>query len=104
MSIKVKQPQARVFVLTISNEEFKQKLTERINIGEELFSRQIQNNDDLNKLESDVKLWNDYNFEMLKQVFNYPDNDYMNTYNNTGYTFMGQLGVVQNNPIQTEKT
>jgi predicted nucleotide-binding protein len=95
--------QPRIFILTISNQEFKEKLAQRIEIGEELFSRQIQSQDDYIKLKSDVDIWNDYNFEMLKQVFNYPDNDYMDSYNHAGYTFMGQMGEVQNNPIQTKK-
>jgi hypothetical protein len=103
MATKSNQSQARVFVLTISNEDFKQQLTDRITVGEELYSRQVQNQDELNKLKSDVKLWDDYNLEMLKQVFNYPDNDYMNTYDNAGYSFIGQLGVVSNDLIQTEK-
>jgi predicted nucleotide-binding protein len=97
------QSPARFIVLNISNQEFKQNLIERINIGEELYSRQIQNNGDYNKLESDCELWVDYNFEMLKQVFNYPDNDYMDSYNHAGYSFLGQMGEVQNNPIQTKK-
>jgi hypothetical protein len=63
------QSQVRIFILNISKQKFKQNLTERINIGEELYSRQIQDEDGLNKLESDVKLWNDYNSEMLKQIF-----------------------------------
>lgn len=40
---------------------------------------------------------------MLKQVFNIEINDYMNSYNQAGYTFMGQSGEVQGNPVQTFK-
>lgn len=93
----------RTFMLTISNDDFKNRLTQRIEIGEELHSRQIQSQEDYNKLKHDTDIWTDYNFEMLKQVFNYPDNDYMDSYNHAGYTFMGQMGEVQNNPTQTKK-
>jgi predicted nucleotide-binding protein len=105
MALKSNQPQTKVAVLTISNEEFRQKLTDRINGGEELFSRPIQNNDDLKKLETDIKLWSEYNSEMLKQVFNYPDNDYMKSYNYAGFNLFGgiQFGKVENDPIATNK-
>lgn len=96
-------PVPRTFMLTISNDDFKNRLTQRIEIGEELHSRQIQSQEDYNKLKHDTDIWTDYNFEMLKQVFNYPDNDYMDSYNHAGYTFMGQMGEVQNNPTQTKK-
>lgn len=93
----------QVFMLTISNDDFKNRLTQRIEIGEELFSRQPTSQEDHTKLESDVDIWNDYNFEMLKQVFNHSDNDYMDSYNHAGYTFMGQMGEVPNNPVQSKK-
>lgn len=95
--------QPKIFMLTISNEEFKTKVAERIESGEELFSRQINTQEDLTKLKADVDIWTDYNFEMLKQVFNHPENSYMDSYNHAGYTFMGQMGEVQNNPVQTKK-
>lgn len=40
---------------------------------------------------------------MLKQVFSIETNDYMNTYKHAGYSFMGQSGEVEGNPIQTFK-
>jgi hypothetical protein len=49
MATKSNQSQTRVVMLTISNEEFKQQLTNRISIGEELYSRQIQNQNDFAK-------------------------------------------------------
>jgi predicted nucleotide-binding protein len=94
----ITRTQARTFMLNINNNQFKHDLTERINIGEELYSRQIQNDKDYNKLENDCKLWDDYNSEMLKQVFNYPDNDYVVSYNRR----LGQIEVL-NNPVQTQK-
>lgn len=90
-------------MLTISNDDFKNKLKERIAIGEDLLSRQIDNAEDYSEFNIDYKVWTDYNVEMLKQIFNYQDNDYMGTYNHAGYTFMGQMGEVKNNPLQTRK-
>lgn len=93
----------KIFVLTITNEEFKDKLTNRIELGEELYSRQVNNQEELNKFNTEVDIWSDYNFEMLKQVFNYPDNDYQDSYDHAGYTFLGQMGEVQNNPVETKR-
>jgi len=90
-------------ILTISNADFISKLQKRIEIGDEIFNRAISTQNDLTSANSDYKLWTDYNFEMLKQVFNIEINDYMDSYNHAGYTFMGQMGEVQGNPIQTFK-
>jgi hypothetical protein len=69
--------QPKIYTLTISNGEFKDRLTKRISIGEELHSRNIRSQDEYTALKNDADVWDDYNFEMLKQVFNYPNNDYM---------------------------
>jgi predicted nucleotide-binding protein len=91
-------------ILIISNDDFVGKLEKRIEIGEEIFNRTISTPNELTTADSDFKLWNEYNFEMLKQVFNIEINDYMNSYNIAGYTFLGsQMGVVQGNQIQTFK-
>lgn len=47
-------PIPRTFMLTISNDDFKIGLTQRIEIGEELLSRQIQSQEDYNKLKHDT--------------------------------------------------
>ena len=52
--------------LTISNNEFKQKLSEIIEQGEKLFNLTTLNDREFDLLESDFKIWNDYNFEFLK--------------------------------------
>lgn len=90
-------------ILTISNTDFVSKLEKRIEIGDEIFNRNISTQNDLATANADYKLWTDYNFEMLKQVFNIEINDYMDSYNHSGYTFMGQMGEVQGNPVQTFK-
>ncbi|MEB2776390.1 nucleotide-binding protein [Algoriphagus sp. D3-2-R+10] len=90
-------------VLTISNSDFVSKLEKRIEIGEELSGRIISNQADLAIAKSAFNLWSDYNSEMLKQVFNFETNDYMASYSQAGYSFIGQMGEVQGNPIQTFK-
>ena len=90
-------------MLTISNNEFQSKLHDRITIGEELISRNVSNQEDYDKLKSDGDIWIDYNFEYLKQVFNNPENEYMDSYNHAGYSFIDQLGEVPNDPIQTKR-
>lgn len=90
-------------MLTISNEKFRTDLQERIKIGEELFSREINNDPELENLISDYKIWNEYNFEYLKQNFTDPDNEYKKAYNQSGYSFMGSIGEVQGKPILSQR-
>lgn len=92
-----------VALLTISNSEFVVKLEKRIEIGEKIFNRTISNQNELTIANSDYKLWTDYNLEMLKQVFNIEINDYKDSYNHAGYTYMGQLGEVEGNQVLTFK-
>jgi len=87
--------------LSVSNKEFKENILERINLGEELFNREANDNNAFDVLNNNYLLWNDYNSEYLKQVFNTPDNEYRRSYIDSGYSFMGQLGEVRNNPYQT---
>lgn len=82
-------------------DDFKNKLNERIKIGNDLISKIFNEHHNYEKLKSDFEIWDDYNLEFLKQAFNIPDNNYLDSYNNAGYSFVGQLGVVPNNPIQT---
>lgn len=87
--------------LIITNTDFSAKLEKRIEIGNELYNRSILTQKDFIDARSEFNMWSDYNFEMLKQVFNIPDNEYVKSYKNSGYTFMGQMGEVEGNPIQT---
>jgi predicted nucleotide-binding protein len=90
-------------ILSISNSDFKSQLSERIELGEELFQRQINTQDESDKLESEYRLWNDYNFEYLQQTFDVPKNEYARSYVQAGFSFVGQLEVVQGNPVQTKR-
>lgn len=90
-------------VLNVANEDFKKELSLRIEIGEELFNRNLNTNSELDKLRNDFNLWNEYNSEYLKQCFNTGDNEYRSYYTNAGWTFMGQMGEVPNNPHLTLK-
>ncbi len=91
-------------ILTISNADFVSRLEKRIEIGDELLIRAISNHNELAAANSDYKLWTEYNFEMLKQVFNIENNDYKDSYDNAGYNIMvGQLGEVKGNPVLSFK-
>lgn len=90
-------------VLIMRNDEFKKELENRIEIGNELFNRPINSSIDFKQVESDYTHWNDYNKEYLKQAFESSDNEYYRSYADAGYTFMGQMGEVPNNPAQTLK-
>jgi len=90
-------------LLTTSKEDFKTEISERIDIGKELLSRVVNTNEGYDKLKFDYRLWSDYNFEFLKQAFNVADNEYRDSYNQAGFHFMGQMGEVPGNPIQTQK-
>lgn len=92
----------KIVLLTISNAEFKTQISNRINSGEELLSRQIQTEASFNTLKLDFNIWNDYNTELLKQNFNYPTNEYLSSYENAGFTFMGQMGEVRDNPVASK--
>lgn len=74
-----KQDQVKDY-LAKSHDKFKSELQERIQLGEELLSRQILNQADLAKLREDHSFWHDYNAELLKQSFNNPSNSYLKTY------------------------
>jgi len=88
--------------LIIDKLEFKTKLDERIKIGNEILNRQVTTKEELDVLSNDFSLWNDYNFEYLKQSFNNPNNEYLKTYKFTGHTILGSIEY-NSNPILNEK-
>lgn len=90
-------------MLTISQADFKNRLEKRIEIGEELKARTIKSNSEFEELTSDFNIWDEYNNEMLNQVFDIYKNVYAEQYDHAGFTFMGQMGEVQGDPVQTKK-
>ena len=90
-------------ILLISNSDFKNQLSERIELGEELFNRPINTHDELDKLQYDYRLWNDYNTEFLQQAFDIPKNEYARNQVQAGFSFVVKLGKIQGNPIQTKR-
>lgn len=62
--------------LIIPKDEFKNKLLERIEIGNEINNRNVTNIDQLEESEKNYKKWNDYNIEFLKNAFNNENNEY----------------------------
>lgn len=93
----------KITALTIDKNEFKNILKERIQIGEELYNQEIKNNVQFRDLKSNFEIWTDYNFEFLKQSFNSPDNEYVDSYRNSGYNFFGQMGEVYNDVVQSQQ-
>jgi predicted nucleotide-binding protein len=90
-------------ILTTSKEDFKIAIAERIDLGKELFDRSVATDEEYDRLKYDYRLWSDYNLEYLKQAFSVADNEYKKSYNEAGFHFLGQMGEVPNNPIQTQK-
>lgn len=79
--------------LTQPVKEFKSKLIERIQLGNELFERKITTREELINLEEDFDLWNDYNLEYLKQSFNHASNEYRKNYDNAGPSILDAFKV-----------
>jgi predicted nucleotide-binding protein len=77
--------------LTVGKEFFKQALTERIQIGQEILNRQIQTRQQLEEAKNDLSNWNDYNSELLKQSFNNEYNEYKKDYEQVNF-YYGMLG------------
>lgn len=101
MAQKKTSPQVEnhtVAVLIINKEDFKKEILDRIDLGEELFNRVVATNIDLDRLQTDYRSWSNFNSEYLQQVFNIGKNEYRTSYTSAGYTFMGQMGEVPNNP------
>lgn len=63
--------------------KFELDLVERIRIGEELFNRQISNQQENGQLYSDYIFWHDFNSEFLKRAFNNTTNHYYQDYTRT---------------------
>ena len=78
--------------LILPKDNFNKVLEKRIAIGEELYTRPVQTQENLKKNEEDFYTWNDYNSEYLKQSFSKEDNEYKRNYDNIGTYIFGFLG------------
>ena len=87
--------------LIIDKASFTSKLIERIDLGKELFNRQITNVQELEKNEKDYYKWNSYNSEYLKNSFNNEDNDYKKSYDSVNVSFFITSG--SDNPSEKLK-
>jgi predicted nucleotide-binding protein len=96
---KTEQSQMEV-ALKCSNNEFKQKLEERIDQGINI-GRAIQEGPNTDAFQDHFRDWSEYNHELLKRSFNNPNNEYAYGYDQAGSSFLGLLGEVPNNPKQT---
>jgi hypothetical protein len=77
---KATQPERPKTVLIKPRDVFKKELLERIAIGEELHSKDIQNTDQLAELKKEAASWDDYNEELIKRSFNNQDSEYFLEY------------------------
>ena len=82
----------QITILTKSKSEFKNEISERIQIGQELLDENIENNETFSKSRQTFSEWSDYNLELLKQSFNLPHNEYWRSYDNAG-NFIGIMTI-----------
>lgn len=78
--------------LTTDKEKFKSQLQDRIKIGEEILSRPINTQADLDKSEQDYHSWDDFNVELLKHAFNKENNEYKDSYASVNNALLYSLG------------
>ncbi len=88
---KIVQADKEPTQLTVGKDFFKQVLTERIQIGQEILNRNIQTRQQLEEAKNDFSNWNDYNSELLKQSFNNEYNEYKKDYEQVNF-YYGMLG------------
>lgn len=81
-------------------EEFKKQLEERIELGNEILSRNIRYPAELEQAEMDYVDWDDFNRELLRHAFNNPESEYLTSYLSTG--FIGPVNFIR--PISVTDT
>lgn len=85
-------------ILTTSREVFKSVLIEQISKGKQLANTNIQTEEQLDSLEREFSLWDDYNGEFLKSTFNNPENEYKYNYVHSG-SLIGVEDVIRGESI-----
>jgi predicted nucleotide-binding protein len=107
MATRKKQPTEQPKTILIKPRDvFKSELSDRITIGEDLFNRNIQQFNELDKLKQDFSNWDDYNEELIKRAFNNQYSEYYHEYSRVNqmvgfYDYM--RGVNTNNPAYKVK-
>lgn len=66
--------------LSMSRDDFKTQLSKRLEVGQELQDRKVEQVPELEKLKNDYSDWNNYNSELLKSSFDKPTNEYKYSY------------------------
>lgn len=82
----------KVTELTLRKDEFKRVIEERISIGEKIYKRQIETQEEFDEAKNDYSIWNDFNSELLKQSFNEPFNEYRKAYDDSNRSLVYFLG------------
>lgn len=83
--------------------KFNQVLDERIQLGEELYNRQVHTSADLKKNKDDYYTWNNFNSDYLRKAFNKEHNEYRKNYDEADSFFFGSQGL-RNSPMQDLKS
>ena len=81
--------ESRTSNLITNNKEFKSKITRRIKLGDKIINSLNKIDFDLEKINSDFTIWNEYNSELIKRSFDNPLNEYKNSYNRAGHSLFG---------------
>ncbi len=120
---KIVAEEPRKAILMMPSEEFKQALEQRIEAGKKLFEIKVTRNttpygihgygamargfisqeerqynkQEIESFKNEFYKWSDYNSELLKQAFDYPENEYQREYDNTGIAMilMGDEDVME---------
>lgn len=93
------QPKREQTQLTIGKDIFRQALKDRIQIGEEIYNRQIPTKEHFKNANMNNDDWEDYNSELLKQSFNNERNEYKNEYDSVNF-YYGMYGKGAPDPLQ----
>ena len=83
--------------------KFNKVLDERIELGEELYYRQVETQADLKRNKDEYYSWSKYNSELLKKAFNKQQNEYQKIYDDTDSFFFGSIGL-RKSPLQDLKS
>lgn len=87
---RVDPPKSEPLRLIVPADEASEKLGARIEKGRELRERQIRSDEELETARTDYRKWDDYNTELLRQLFNTPELADQYQYIGAGVFLMGR--------------